>query len=213
MLGRVNLETVSLPGEYVQALSQRGAALRRVRDGLAGRDAIEPWTEAVARLGEELDAARLQLVSQLNPHFTTACTTLGMTEATVTYEPACVTEAVLEDRLPRDIDRGTTGAGPHLRDFSLDTAAGDLRGYGSQGQQRAGVLGLLLAEAACLGERGRPPALLLDDVLSELDRERRMGLVSLLGPDTQTLVTATDRDDVLEPACIVEVVPGTATVA
>ena len=102
---------------------------------------------------------------------------------------------------------------PHLRDILLSTAAGDLRGYGSQGQQRAAVLALLLAEAACLDARSRPPALLLDDVLSELDRDRRAGLVSLLGPGMQTLVTATDLDDVVEPACVVEVSPGMATVS
>jgi len=213
MLGRVRPELVQLPAEYAQALSQRGAALRRVRDGFAGRDAIEPWTEALARLGRNLDTARVGLVAELDPHFGEACATLGMSEARVVYEPAGVTEAALEERLARDIDRGTSGAGPHLRDFVITSAAGELRGYGSQGQQRAAVLALLLAEATFLGERGRPPALLLDDVLSELDRDRRAGLVSLLGAETQTLVTATDRDDVLEPACVVEVTPGAATVA
>ena len=213
MLGRVQPERVSLPGEYAQALSQRGAALRRVRDGLAGRDAIEPWTDALAELGQELDTARSSVVSELSSQFENACSALGMDAATVAYEPSEISTSTLEEGLARDVVRGTTGIGPHLRDFILRTEAGDLRGYGSQGQQRAAVLGLLLAEAACLGERGRPPALLLDDVLSELDRDRRAALVSLLDGNTQTLVTATDHDDVIEPACVVEVAHGTAKVA
>ncbi len=213
MLGRVRPELVALPGDYAQTLSQRGAALRRVRDGLAGRETIASWTEALARHGQALDQARSELVGELNPHFAAACATLGMEEATAAYEPSEISETALEDRLGRDVDRGTTGVGPHLRDILLSTAAGDLRGYGSQGQQRAAVLALLLAEAACLDARSRPPALLLDDVLSELDRDRRAGLVSLLGPGMQTLVTATDLDDVVEPACVVEVSPGMATVS
>ena len=115
-----------------------------------------------------------------------------MVEAAAVYRASEIDEPALEERLARDIERGTTSLGPHLVDVSLRTSAGDLRSFGSQGQQRAAVLSLLLAEAACLAAAGRTPALLLDDVLSELDRDRRAGLVSLLGESTQTLVTATD---------------------
>ena len=213
MLGRVMPEAATLPGNYAKALSQRGAALRRVRDGLAGRDSVEPWTEALADIAHELDTARCDLVAELGNHFTDSCETLGLPAARASYEPAEATRAALEERLSRDIDRGTTGVGPHLRDFVLTTDAGDLRAFGSQGQQRVAVLALLLAEAACLSERERPPALLLDDVLSELDRERRSALVSLLAGATQTLVTATDTDDILDATCVVEVTPGFARVA
>lgn len=213
MLGRVSPELAELPGSYAKALSQRGAALRRVRDGLAERASIEPWTEAIAQWGAELDAARADLVGELNPHFGDACEQLGLSGARAAYEPAAATLTLLEERLTRDIDRGTTGAGPHLRDVLLSADEGDLRGFGSQGQQRVAVLALLLAEASCLRERGRPPALLLDDVLSELDRDRRAALVSLLAGASQTLVTATDADDVLDAAHVVEVTPGIARVA
>jgi len=213
MLGRVMPEASTLPGNYAKALSQRAAALRRVRDGHAERESVEPWTEALAELGHELDTARSDLVVELSTRFADSCETLGLSGARAIYEPAEATRAVLEDRLARDIERGTTGAGPHLRDFVLTSDAGDLRAFGSQGQQRVAVLALLLAEAACLRERDRPPALLLDDVLSELDRERRSALVSLLAGATQTLVTATDTDDILDATCVVEVTPGFARVA
>lgn len=213
MLGRVSPELAELPGSYARALSQRGAALRRVRDGQAERGSIEPWTDTLAQWASELDLARSQLVDELSPRFRDACDQLGLPEARVTYEPSGATRTVLDERLARDIERGTTGAGPHLCDVLLAAADGDLRGFGSQGQQRVAVLALLLAEAACLRERGRAPALLLDDVLSELDRDRRCALVSLLADASQTLVTATDADDVLEAACVVEVTPGAARVA
>ena len=213
MLGRVKPELMTLPAEYARALAQRGAALRRVRDGHAGAETIEPWTQAIGRLGRALDDARTELVGELRPHFGEACAILGLSEATASYAPSEVSETLLGERLSRDVERGTTGLGPHLCDVVLSTASGDLRAFGSQGQQRAAVLGLLLAEAACLGAAGRQPALLLDDVLSELDRDRRAGLLSLLEAETQTLVTSTEAEPLLDPVCVVEVRGGSARVS
>jgi DNA replication and repair protein RecF len=75
------------------------------------------------------------------------------------------------------------------------TASGrDLRRYGSQGQQRLGLLSLLIAERDVLTDlRGDPPVLLLDDVLSELDPYRRQLLASAVGGDGQTLVSTADE--------------------
>jgi DNA replication and repair protein RecF len=67
----------------------------------------------------------------------------------------------------------------------------DLRVYGSQGEQRVAVLALLLAEAEALVARtGARPLLLLDDVLSELDGDRRQALAAILSAGGQTVVTA-----------------------
>jgi DNA replication and repair protein RecF len=116
--------------------------------------------------------------------------------------------------LRRDLERGTTGAGPHLHDVSVQAGTRDLRSFGSQGEQRVAVLSLLLAEARLVADRrGHPPLLLLDDVLSELDSERRAALVGLL-PDGQTVVTSTTRETLpAEPAQIVQVTPGHAVAA
>src|SRR5439155_93545 len=76
----------------------------------------------------------------------------------------------LDARLNRDLERGATSLGPHLDDIRIAASERDLRNYGSQGEQRLTVLSLLLAEAELLADqRGVPPLLLLDDVLSELD--------------------------------------------
>jgi DNA replication and repair protein RecF len=80
----------------------------------------------------------------------------------------------LEDRVDRDLERGATSLGPHLDDLGVLSAGRDLRTFGSQGEQRLAVLALLLGEAELLEERrGTRPLLLLDDVLSELDSDRR----------------------------------------
>ena len=195
MLGRLSPSLASLPGEYGRALAQRNEALRRARAGVSSRDAVEPWTEQVAALGSELDASRADLAAALAPAFAAAAETLGLDVATLGYEHRPVTPADYAARFDRDLERGTTGIGPHLRDVEIRADDRDLRGFGSQGEQRTAVLALLLAEAAVLAERrGAPPLLLLDDVLSELDADRRRALLAGLPPGGQTLVSATSAD-------------------
>ena len=195
MLGRLTPSLASLPTEYGRALAQRNEALRRVRSGASGRDAVEPWTEQVAKLGTELGCASAGLLTALDSRFGAVAGRLGLDGATVAYEERGLPLVELESRLTRDLERGTTGLGPHLRDVEIRAGARDLRGFGSQGEQRTAVLALLLAEAEALAERrGAPPLLLLDDVLSELDAERRRALLAALPEGGQTLVTATSAD-------------------
>jgi DNA replication and repair protein RecF len=149
----------------------------------------------VAALGSELDLARAELAAALGPSFAGAAGELGLAAATLGYEGREVSVADLDARLERDLERGTTGLGPHLRDVEIRAGDRDLRGFGSQGEQRTAVLALLLAEAAVLTERrGSPPLLLLDDVLSELDAGRRRALLAGLPAGGQTLVSATSVD-------------------
>jgi DNA replication and repair protein RecF len=128
------------------------------------------------------------------------------------YEGEAPTAGALEQRLDRDLERGSTGLGPHLDDVSIRSGTRELRFYGSQGEQRLAVLALLLAEAdAIVDRRGTPPLLLLDDVLSELDRDRRSALIGRLPAKGQTVITATSHELLpLEPAQLVEVSPGQA---
>jgi DNA replication and repair protein RecF len=149
----------------------------------------------------------------LEPGFRTIAGELGLDDARLDYEGDPPLVAELEARLDRDLERGTTGVGPHLHDVRLRSAGRDLRGFGSQGEQRLTLLALLLSEARLLEERrGVPPLLLLDDVLSELDPSRRQVLAGLVSAVGQTLVTATQRAALpIEPAQTVEVTPGSAS--
>jgi DNA replication and repair protein RecF len=114
----------------------------------------------------------------------------------------------LETRLARDLERGSTGVGPHLDDVLVMSGPRDLRQFGSQGEQRLAVLSLLLAEADVLP---RPPLLLLDDVLSELDPDRRRVLAQHVAGMGQTVITSTHAAALpVEPAQLVEVTHGTA---
>jgi DNA replication and repair protein RecF len=176
---------------------------------------VEPWSARVAELGTALDAARADVVGELAPRFAEAADALGLPGGRLAYEHRPLELADLAARLDRDLERATTGAGPHLRDVTVAAGTRDLRSFGSQGEQRTAVLALVLAEAGLAVERrGAPPLLLLDDVLSELDRTRRSALLARLPADAQTLVTATSTDELPasgpEPALVIDVVPGEA---
>jgi len=216
MVGRVFPPRAELPAEYGQALAQRNAALRRLRSGFSNRAAAAPWTEAVVRLGNQLDETRAQLVRELGPLFVSQADRLGLAGAALVYEPRPLSVSELDARLDRDVERGVTGAGPHLRDVAVTARGRELRVYGSQGEQRLAVLALLLAEADVLADaRGEAPLLLLDDVLSELDDRRRAALLAGLPAGSQALVTATTLrslpDEAPPPALVVDVTPGRAT--
>jgi DNA replication and repair protein RecF len=194
--------------DYAAALAQRNASLRRVQLGISSRDALAPWTERVADLGRALVDARREVLRLLTPGFAERAGELGLADARLDYDAEAPTAEALEARLDRDVDRGSTGLGPHLDDVVIASGDRNLRQFGSQGEQRLAVLSLLLAEAGLLPS---PPLVLLDDVLSELDPGRRRILAEHVAGMGQTVITATQASALpLEPAQIVDVVPGDA---
>jgi DNA replication and repair protein RecF len=209
-LGRLAPARAQLPAEYGAAVAQRNAALRRVAGGYSSREALAPWTEQLATLGRQLVEARSEVIAALAPGFAERADELGLPAARMTYEGEPPTLEALEGRLERDLERGTTGLGPHLDDIVVTSGARDLRSFGSQGEQRLTVLALLLAEAELIAERrGFAPLLLLDDVLSELDPNRRRVLAERVQASGQTLVTATQASSLpVEPSLLLEVTPG-----
>jgi DNA replication and repair protein RecF len=182
----------SLPRAYGEALGQRNACLRKIKLGFSTIEALAPWSEQVAELGASLQDARSRAIELLSPRFEEVGAALGLSECRLEYSAEPLTVQLLEQRLARDLERGTTGAGPHLDEIVVLAKGRELRSFGSQGEQRTAVLSLLLAEAELLTERDSgAPLLLLDDVLSELDMGKREALVERLRGLGQTIVTAT----------------------
>lgn len=102
----------------------------------------------------------------------------------------------LDSRRSRELAAGATLYGPHRDDMAFLVNERDLRTYGSRGQQRTGALALKLAEVqAMTAETGEAPILLLDDVMSELDAQRRATLLAALEGVPQAIITATDWED------------------
>jgi DNA replication and repair protein RecF len=104
--------------------------------------------------------------------------------------------AKLESRRSRELAAGNTLYGPHRDDLRLLTNGRDLRLYGSRGQQRSAALALKLAELLMMTQAtGEAPLLLLDDVMSELDAQRRSTLLAVLEGVPQAIISTTDWDD------------------
>jgi DNA replication and repair protein RecF len=125
--------------------------------------------------------------------------------ATLEYAPRAAGSAEeiregLAERREADVRLGRSSWGPHLDEVKIAAAGRALRRFGSQGQQRTALLALLFAERSALAEARRvTPLLLLDDVMSELDPERRERLVELLAGPGQVVITAATEESVPAP--------------
>ena len=174
--------------EYSRVLAQRNALLGRIRAGRASQATLATWDRELAVRALELRAHREAAVALLSEPFARRAEQLGCSgELTLVYRPRSRASdedafiAELHERLPGDLERGFSGHGPHRDELAILRDGRELRVYGSQGEQRLALLALLLAERAVLAERARrTPLMLLDDVMSELDSERRELLASEL---------------------------------
>jgi DNA replication and repair protein RecF len=189
---------------YSRALAQRNALVARIRAGVAGPRALDAWDAELAAHGIRLMADRAEAVDGLRPLFAELAERLGLGDgAELRYRPRSAADdaeglaAELAERREADLERGFTAHGPHRDELQLLLDEASLRAYGSQGQQRAALLALLFAERRLLGERrARPPLMLLDDVMSELDAERRELLAELLRAGGQSVITTTEPEHV-----------------
>jgi len=186
--------------EYSHVLAQRNALLARIRAGRASRETISTWDRELATRAIALRNDREQAIALLAGPFAERATQLGCAGApTLEYRPrsrardADELVAELQERLASDLERGFSGHGPHRDELAAVRDGRELRVYGSQGEQRLALLALLLAERAVLArERGRTPLMLLDDVMSELDGERRELLARELSTGGQSVIATTD---------------------
>ncbi len=185
---------------YNAALAQRNALLGRIRAGRASRSSLPAWDAEVARHGIALRDDRAAAVERIAELFGLLAGELGLAgEASLRFRPrtrATSAEELageLAERTEGDLERGFTGHGPHRDDLLLERDGRELRAFGSQGEQRLGLLALLLAEREALAQvRASVPLLLLDDVMSELDPDRRGRLAERIARHGQTVITTTD---------------------
>jgi DNA replication and repair protein RecF len=201
---------------YTRALQQRNGLLRAIREETADRDQLRYWDEPLLDSGGEVVAARLRVLVELAAPLQAAHAEIAPEEAEdglalryLTNAPARTGESprdALERRLAETAEKeawnGTTLVGPHRDDLAFELDGRDLAGFASRGQQRTAILAFKLAELDLLTALdGRPPILLLDDVFSELDPDRRSHLVRRIAELPQAFVTTTTLDD-LDPALL-----------
>lgn len=174
---------------YRRALDQKAALLRK---GRVDPSYLEVLDEQLAALGADLVDRRVAMLRELQPHVRELHERIAGTAVKVQlqYSTVCKGKTVAErtasflERLaevrPREIERGTTLAGPQSDDVRVVLDGHPARTFGSRGQVRSLVLSLKLAELMAARVRGEVPLFLVDDVSSELDRTRTARLVELL---------------------------------
>jgi DNA replication and repair protein RecF len=202
---------------YTRVLQQRNSLLRAIREEQASTGELRFWDRAFLDAGAAVVDARLRLLDDLAIPLARAHAEIAPEEAERarlgvrygTNAPAMSGETArdalarrLVETAEKEVWNGSTLIGPHRDDLVFELDGRDLSSFASRGQQRTAILAFKLAELDLLSEQdGRPPLLLLDDVFSELDPDRRSHLVRRIAELPQAFVTTTTLAD-LDPALV-----------
>jgi DNA replication and repair protein RecF len=206
LLDRVALYCDASASEALDSYTHSLRSRQRVLDerGAGARDLSE-WEELLVRHGQAVMAYRERAASRLDDGAREAFSLMGPSNASLQarYVPGAPadTEAYRRELIQSrfvDAKRGSSRVGPHRDDLALSWDGTLVRGFASQGQHRSVVLALKAAEARVVAtERGLRPVLLLDDVSSELDRDRTSALFSYLEAQEGQVFLTTTRPELI----------------
>lgn len=193
---------------YKRVLRQRNALLKRWEDYGAGfRAALEPWSEKLAEEGGVLAVARERMTESMSRMINETHSEISGQDVKIGFEyrgtfglgAASPEEAAsrmrgeLARRIADEKRARSTLVGPHRDDVEIRIGGREARYTASQGEQRTLAFAMRLAQRGYVSdETGKEPILLLDDVLSELDEERRARVLGVVGRSGQSIVTATE---------------------
>lgn len=196
--------------KFYKILQQRNRFLKEVR--LINRE-WEVWNEQLIDTGLQVIQARIRLIEKIKPYIKTAHEQISLNREALNLDYVSFGSHIIheaDDSKLRELfhaeltkvsreefERKLTLVGPQRDDLKITIGDGmDIRNYGSQGQQRTAALALKFGMIEVLKDvRGMPPLLLLDDVMSEFDNDRKQALLSLLLSSSQTFLTSTGRSD------------------
>ena len=190
--------------DYERAVKQRNSLLKT----RASMDALNPWDKQVAELGGELITLRMLALDELKPIFNQVYKDISDTKpAEIVYKSSIenpslnqsensekIMERLVNNR-GAELDRGLTLTGPHRDDLLLILGDHLVKGYASHGESWSIALSLKLATYNLLKTDGLSPILILDDVFSELDEERRERLAEIAKGADQTIITVAVEND------------------
>jgi DNA replication and repair protein RecF len=190
--------------DYERAVKQRNSLLKT----RASADALNPWDKQVAELGGELITLRMLALDELKPIFNQVYKDISDTKpAEIVYKSSIenptlnqgensekIMERLVNNR-GTELDRGLTLTGPHRDDLLLILGDHAVKGYASHGESWSIALSLKLATYNLLKLDGLSPILILDDVFSELDEERRERLAEIAKSADQTIITVAVEND------------------
>ena len=199
-LDKIYLSNLS---NYNRIVHQRNALLRELYQNPKGNETLEIWDIQLVKYGSKVITAREDFIRKMNEIINGIHKKLtgGKEDLEIIYEKSVRTwefeKQVLKNR-EKDIRMKSTSVGPHRDDCSFISEGIDLRYFGSQGQQRTAALSLKLSELELVKKMiNDTPILLLDDVLSELDKKRQHYLLSSIG-GIQTMITCTGVDEMMK---------------
>ena len=220
ILDKIYDDFFSLRLKYQKILTQRNSLIKSIGStaNVKNNPTLETWNDNIVKSGIKIIEKRILLMEELrkkfieymNYFFTSTLVSifyifswdrenLSVGNLTENMQEELVKglerefRLQLEKNLSKDLSYKTTTIGPHRDDFVILIGGKDIRAFGSQGQQRTASISLKLGELAALKEKlRRDPILLLDDVLSELDMERKKILVKIINNKFQTFITTTN---------------------
>ncbi|MBI2405158.1 DNA replication and repair protein RecF [Candidatus Gottesmanbacteria bacterium] len=189
---------------YERGLRQRNSLLERIKEGFAHRGQLLFWDQLLIRAGGYITDKRSAFIDFINNSYKDY---KDYKSYRIQYDKSVISESRLLQYKEEEIAAKATLVGPHRDDFTI-TKYNDYKNYndyngyrnlakfGSRGEQRLAVLWLKLAELAFIqGQVGERPILLLDDILSELDRGHRKLVFDLIAKQ-QTVITSADEESV-----------------
>lgn len=189
--------------QYHKILKQRNILLRKISKNNSMKDSLFVWDKQLIDFGKKIIVEREQFLIKINSISNSIHKNItnNNEDLYIDYKPNVLPNE-FEDKLFKNIDKdilyNNTSYGPHKDDILFFINDMNVREFGSQGQQRTVALSLKLAEINLIKEEnGETPVLLLDDVLSELDKSRQQFLIKNIG-DLQVIITCTGVEDVLK---------------
>lgn len=216
MISQVDHRYVAALGRYTKVLTQRNALLKRIQEGAGSEDELDYWDDQLAREGGIVIAARVRALSAIGESAATAHQLLSAAaeRLSVRYLPkigdvasaeelatatdgdsAVLLAQALRGQRHREVAAGMTLAGPHRDDVAVLVGGAPAGAFGSRAQQRSAALSLRLAESDLIARgSGEQPVILLDDVLSELDRRRQEAVMGAMAEFKQLLVTTAELE-------------------
>ncbi len=213
----LNIEISQLSKRYIlilnqfnDLLKQRNEYLKNIRNSLVDKDYMLILNQKFAELAYQIYNFRNDFIVEINKRIKDIYKSIinidnieikYITDIKLNDKETMINEII--DRLDRNYDKeilyGSTLIGPQRDDFCILLNGNDISSYGSQGQMRIAILSVKLSEIDIIFNKfGEYPVILLDDIFSELDVDKRNKLIKYLNCDKQVIITTTDIENINE---------------
>lgn len=206
IISRIKPNYQQMLANYLRTITQRNAYLKNNKYKRMEEDLMDVWNKKLVSLGAKVIKERKAILDILKPEIKEQYQKMSTKKDVIDIEYKCQAEGKIkqeiEEQLKKEIqnkkkeecERGITLVGPHRDDFKVFINNKEARAYASQGEERCIVLALKLSESVFFKKFIKTePIILLDDVLSELDEDRKNALLKNLTEREQVIITTTSE--------------------